>query len=154
MSSWKDQQEGGYGTVYDMDWEPSVVCNDWELTFGAYIDEDTNYFWFENDDEGGIGGVSIGAIAYLENIDTGAEIEIAFDINYTILGNKENPDEFFLSEPDRGLDHESGISYNIQEVSGIDEYDAKEFIEDNLKEIFDAIIAIVNQNLYKFGYEL
>ena len=154
MSSWKDQQEGGYGTVYDMDWEPSVVCNDWELTFGAYIDEDTNYFWFDEDSEGGTGGTSIGAIAYLGNINTGAEIEISFNIVYEIFGNKENPDEFFLSEPDRSLDYESGISYSIQNVSGIDEYDAKEFVDENIKEIFDAIVAIVDQNLYKFGYEL
>lgn len=154
MSSWKDQQTGGYGTVYNMDWEPTTVCSDWELTFGAYIDENTDYLWFEEDSDGGMGGTSIGAIAYLENMDTGAEIEISFDINYSIFGDIDNPDEFFLSEPDRGLDYESGISYSIMDVSRIDEYDAKEFIEDHHREIFDAIIAVVNKNLYKFGYEL
>lgn len=154
MSSWKDMQNGGYGSVYNMDWEPITVCGNWELTFGAYIDEDSNYFWFDEDDEGGIGGTEIGGIAYLENAETGVKIRFPFGINYTIFGNVDDPDEFYLSEPDRGLDWENGIWYNIDEVSGIDEYDAKEFVEDNLQEIFDAIVDVVNQNLYKFGYEL
>ena len=154
MSSWKDMQNGHYGSVYNMDWEPTMVCGDWELTFNAYIDENIDYFWFDEDDEGGTGGTEIGAIAYLENTKTDATIRFPFGINYTIFGDIDNPDEFYLSEPDRGLNHENGIWYNIDEVSGIDEYDAKEFIEDNLQEIFNAIIAIVNKNLYKFGYEL
>lgn len=152
MSSWGDQKNGGYGSVYDIDYTPVTVCGDWTLTFGAYIDEDD--FWFDEDDEGGIGGTNIGAIAYLENEDTGVTIRFPFGIDYTILGNKDNPDEFYLCEPDRGLDYETGITYVIDDVTGIDEYDAKEFIEDNLQEIFDAIIDVVNQNLYKFGYEL
>lgn len=154
MSSWKDQQTGNYGSVYDMDWEPTYVCGDWELTFGAYIDEDTNSFWFDEDPEGGTGGTSIGAIAYLENVETGAVIRFPFDIYYHVFGDVEDPDEFYLEEPDRSLDHDEGIRYNIDDVDGIDEADAKEFVEDNLQEIFDAIIDVVNQNLYKFGYEL
>lgn len=152
MSSWEDQKNGVYGSVYDIDYTPVTVCDDWTLTFGAYIDEDD--FWFEEDDEGGTGGTNIGAVAYLENEDTGVEIRFPFGIDYTILGNKDNPDEFYLSEPDRSLDHDTGISYVIDDVRGIDEYDAKEFIEDNLQEIFDAIIDVVNKNLYKFGYDL
>lgn len=154
MSSWKDQQEGGYGSVYNITYKPTMVCGDWKLTFGAYIDEDPDRFWFDDDDEGGTGGTEIGAIAYLENQNTGAEIRFPFGINYYIEGDDENPDEFYLVKPDRGLDHETGIWYNIDKVTGIDKYDAKEFVEDNLQEIFDAIIDVVNQNLYKFGYEL
>ena len=151
-SSWKDQREGGYGSVYDIDYDnhnPMTVAG-WELTFGAYIDEDG--FWFDENDEGGDGGTNIGAIAYFEK--AGAEIEIAFSIGYSIFGDIDNPDEFFLTEPDRGLDWENGIQYSILKVNGIDEYDAKEFIEDNHREIFDALISVVNDNLYKFGYEL
>lgn len=152
MSSWKDQRDGGYGSVYDITYNPTMVCDDWKLTFGAYIDEDR--FWFEDDDEGGTGGTEIGAIAYLKNQNTGAKIRFPFGIYYDILGVKETPDEFYLYEPDRSLDYENGIWYNIDEVNGIDEYDANEFVEDNLQEIFDAIVDVVNQNLYKFGYEL
>lgn len=155
MSSWKELNNGSYGTVYDFDWTPTTVCGNWELTFDRYIEEDTNYFWFDEEEvDGGFGATEIGAIAYLTNKDTGVRIEFPFGIVYHINGNIDNPDEFYLSEPDRSLDHEAGIWYNIDKVNGIDEYDAKEFVEDNLQEIFDAIIDVVNQNLYKFGYEL
>ena len=154
MSSWNDQRNGHHGTVYNMDWEPTYVCGDWELTFGAYIDEDTNYFWFDEDDEGGTGGTEIGGIAYLENAETGVSITMPFGINYSIHGDIEDPDEFYLYEPDRGLYEETGIWFNIDDADGIDELDAEEFVRDNLSEIFDAIIDVVNQNLYKFGYEL
>lgn len=149
-SSWKDLQEGGYGSVYNITYKPTMVCGDWKLTFGAYIDE--NQFWFEDDDEGGIGGTEIGAIAYLKN--GSQEIELSFGIQYNIFGDKDNPDEFYLAEPDRSLDEESGTWYSILGVWNIEESDARAFIEDNHREIFDALIKVVNSNLYKFGYEL
>lgn len=152
MSSWKELNNGSYGTVYDMDNVITTVCGNWELSFGRYIDEDG--FWFDEDDDGGIGGTDIGAMAYLSNRDTGATIRFAFSIYYNIFGEKDNPDEFYLSEPDRSLDYEAGVGYTIDEVIDIDEQDAKEFIDDNIKEIFDAIVPIVNDQLYKFGYEL
>lgn len=152
MSSWEDQKNGGYGTVYDIDYTPVTVCGDWILTFGAYIDEDD--FWFDEDIEYGVGHTNIGAVAYLTNNDTGAEIRMPFGVDYNIFGVKNKPDEFYLYEPDRGLDHETGIGYDIDRTKGITEEEAETFIDDNLQEIFDAIIDVVNQNLYKFGYEL
>jgi len=154
-SSWKDQQEGHYGTVYNIDYDrynPMEVAG-WKLTFGAYIDEDDRGFWYDEDDpEGGFGGTSIGAIAYLEQDDK--QIEISFGIQYNIFGDRDNPDEFYLGEPDRGLDEETGTWYSILDTEGIDEYDANEFIKDNYRELFDALVKVVNANLYKFGYEL
>ena len=151
-SSWKNQRDGGYGTVYNIDYTPTEVAG-WELTFGAYIDEDTDSFYFDDKDpDGGFGYTSIGAIAYLKN--GSQEIEISFGIQYDIFGDKDNPDEFYLAEPDRSLDEESGTWYSILGVWNIEESDAKEFIEDNHRELFDALIKVVNQNLYKFGYEL
>ena len=153
-SSWKDQQEGGYGSVYDIDYDyrNPIVIDGWKLTFGAYVDEDG--FWFEDDSEGGTGGTEIGAIAFLENEETGATIRFPFGISYSIFGNPENKDEFYLYEPDRSLDKDNGILYHIDDIEGIDKYDAKQFVEDHNEEIFDAIIQVMNQNLYKFGYEL
>lgn len=154
-SSWKDQREGGYGSVYDISYKPvtfGTSDDEWELSFGAYIDEDG--FWFEDDSEGGTGSTEIGAIAFLENFDSGATIRFPFGIQYMIFGNPENPDEFFLSEPDRSLAKDEGIWYNIDDVEGISQTEAEEFMEDHKDEIFDAIIKIVNDNLYKFGYEL
>lgn len=152
MSSWTDMQNGNYGTCYDIDYIPVTVCGNWELSFGAYIDEDN--FNFEEDAEGGTGSTNIGAVAYLENKDTGAIIRFPFGIDYTILGDIDNPDEFHLYEPDRSLDWGTGITYVIDDVTGMDVNDAEQFIEDNLPEIFDAIVNVVNQNLYKFGYDL
>ncbi len=154
-SSWKDQQEGGYGSCYNIVYKPVTLGpedDEWKLSFGAYIDEDG--FWFEEDDEGGTGATSIGAIAFLENFDSGATIRFPFDIQYIILGNPENKDEFYLYEPDRSLDKENGIWYNIDEVEGMQQDEAEEFMEEHQDEIFDAIIKIVNGNLYQFGYEL
>jgi len=154
MSSWNDIKNGHYGSTYNIDYDPITICGDWKLSFGAYLDEDPNLFWFEDDEEGGTGSTDIGAVAWLENPITGAEIRMPFGINYSIFGNPENPDEFYLSEPDRSLDHEAGIWWDIDEISGIDINEAREFVDDNLQEIFDAIIDVVNKNLYKFGYEL
>lgn len=154
MSSWNDQQNGGYGSVYDIDYDnhnPMIVAG-WKLTFGAYIDEDDNSFWFEDDSEGGTGGTNIGAMAYLTR--GSQEIEISFGVQYSIFGDPDNADEFYLAEPDRSLDEETGTWYSIIGVWNIEESDAREFIEANYKELFDALIAVVNQNLYKFGYEL
>ena len=150
-SSWADQREGHYGTVYNIIYTPSVVAG-WVLTFGAYIDEDTDRFWFDDDSEGGTGGTNIGAIAYLEQ--GSKQIELSFGIQYSIFGNPDNKDEFFLSEPDRSLDEESGTWYTVLNTQGISEEDAKEFVEENHREIFDALIKVVNENLYQFGYEL
>lgn len=156
-SSWKDQQEGDYGSVYNIKYTPvtfSTEDGEWQLSFNAYIEETENAFWFDDDNEGGTGGTAIGAIAYLENFSRGATIRFPFDIYYMIFGNPENTDDFYLCEPDRSLDKDEGIWYNIDEVEGISQTEAEEFMEEHKDEIFDAIIKIVNDNLYQFGYEL
>lgn len=152
MSSWKDQQTGGYGTSYRPDNITVDIGTDWNLTLTSTLDEMLDNFYFEDNDEGGDGGTLFCGVGILTNKHTGDEIYFKFWLPYYIFGKLDNPDEFHL-------DHES---YDQTELDPCDEHymsiDDDE-IEDLITwELGDDIISglydIVDQNLYKFGYEL
>ena len=152
MSSWKDQQTGGYGTSYRPDNITVDIGTDWNLTLTSTLDEMLDNFYFEDNDEGGDGGTLFCGVGILTNKHTGDEIYFKFWLPYYIFGKLDNPDEFHL-------DHEP---YDQTELDPCDEHymstDDDE-IEDLITwELGDDIISglydIVDQNLYKFGYEL
>ena len=150
-SSWKDQREGGYGTIYRPD-NIKVDIGDWELSLTATLDELIDLFYFENNDEGGDGGTTFCGIGVLTNKTDGKEIMFQFWLPYYIFGKLENPDEFYL-------DHEpydqTELDVCDEHYMSIDDADAKEIVNWELEgEIVSGLYDIVDKNLYKFGYEL
>lgn len=150
-SSWKDQREGGYGTIYRPD-NIKVDIGDWELFLTATLDELIDSFYFENNDEGGDGGTTFCGIGVLTNKTDGKEIMFKFWLPYYIFGKQENPDEFYLDhEPydqtDLDVCNEHYISIRDSEADNVINWELKD-------EIVSGLYDIVDKNLYKYGYEL
>ena len=152
MSSWKDQQEGGYGTVYRPDNITVDIGADWKLTLTSTLDEMLDNFYFDYNDEGGDGGTLFCGVGILTNKHTGDEIYFKFWLPYYIFGKLDNPDEFYLDhEP---YDQTELDPCNEQYIS-IDDDEIKDLITWELEDdIISGLYDIVDQNLYKFGYEL
>lgn len=153
-SSWSDINSGKYSNYIKPDYTPVDIAG-YKLTISDTIDEMDNLFWFDDDSEGGTGGTTFFGIGELTNDEDSAldYIHFKFWVSYDILGVLDNPDEFYLYEPDRGLDKDAGVELELYESTFSEGY-ANAFLEEHHDEIFDAIIEIINKNLNKFGYEL
>ena len=151
MSSWKNQQEGGYGSIYRPDNITVDIGTDWKLTLEGTLDEVSEYFYYDEDDvEGGSGGTTFFGIGVLTDKD-GYKIKFKFWLPYYIFGNLDNPDEFYL-------DHEPYDQTTLEVFSDYVPFPLSEdvdLVEDELEDdIIYGLYDIVDQNLYKFGYEL
>jgi len=152
MSSWKDQRDGGYGTIYRPDNITVDIGSEWELYLTATLDEMMDMFYFDENDEGGDGGTLFCGVGVLTNKNDGRKISFKFWLPYYIFGNIDNPDEFYL-------DHEP---YDQTELDVCDDHfvsvedsEADDLINWELNDdIISGLYEIVDQNLYKFGYEL
>lgn len=149
-SSWSNLQEFG-ASIISPEFSPTEILGDWELRLSGYLYELDDSLWFDEDEDGGIGGVTFSGTAILDNgYDT---IEFYFWVTFNIFGNPENSDLFYMMSCDRSLDTENGIEYRInQEETTLDTDAAEEFIENNISEIFDTLYDMVIDNLGTFGY--
>lgn len=152
-SSWsKLKDNNGGGTIITPTFKP-VKINYWDLSLTGYLYEIPDSFWFDEDDEGGIGGVTFTGTAIL--MDGADSIEFDFWTDFVIFGDPNNPDRFVLQSEDRGLDKESGTEFHIDPDNPgttLEIHHAIDVIEENRDEIFDALYDMVFDNLDAFGY--
>lgn len=149
-SSWSKLQNSTQGTIITPNHSVFANINGWDIRLSGYLYENTDLFWFDEDDDGGMGGTEFSGTAIL---DKGKDtIEMDFWLSFAIFGDKDNTDEFYMMSHDRGLDQDSGVEYDITDATTIDKHIAVDFIEDNKAEIFDALYDAVIDEIPGFGY--
>ena len=154
----------GYSMVTP-NYKPAYIDR-YKITVDGTIDEVDNTFWFEEDEDGGIGGVQFYGVCFARNtedrpdyVDSGDYgfnhsdfIKFRWWFNVTLLGDPDDETKIYL-DIDTGLIESDLFEYEVEmDETNVSQEEAEDFIEKNAYELGEFIWNVIKNNATGFGY--
>jgi hypothetical protein len=132
----------------------SIIINDFWIDFIGNIDEMTDSFYFEEDEQGGFGNVQFyGECKLSGDINTkfsGDFIKFKWWFNVNLVGDATDETKIYL-EIDNSLIESDLFEYELDDTNMIEDK-ASDFLYNNAYDIGEFIWNVIKDNATAFGY--
>ena len=141
--------DNGYSMVDISNTKP-IDIKGWKLTFDGTLDEMDNRFYFEEDEQGGFGGVQFFGVGNLTKGDENIQFNFWFNVN--LYGDEEDETKIYIDIDNSLIDTDLFEYEIVEENTDIPVRRAEDVIFDWTYEIGEAIYDVIQANATGFGY--